>query len=220
MSQELGKIDKANTEDYKNKRKLFLVPIIFTPFETNKDAEILITKYWNQVRNQINSLTQSLGTIKHIFHETLSVGGHEGLEQLKNMNSKTYPFVLGQWESGAEIEVTENAESLTEMIDLQRISNIPFSSEGVRTKIENWYSEVAEKRFSTIKNSIDSKLKSDEIGLLLMSENHNIEFSEDIEVIHVSPPALHDFRRWLDGFIQEQMKMYSQQQDKSDIDTE
>ena len=42
MSQELGKIDKANTEDYKNKRKLFMVPIIFTPFEPNQDAEILI----------------------------------------------------------------------------------------------------------------------------------------------------------------------------------
>ena len=210
MSQELGKIDKANTEDYKNKRKLFMVPIIFTPFEPNQDAEILITKYWNQVKNQINSLIQSLGIVKHIFHETLSVGGHEGLEQLKNMNSKTYSFVQEQWESGAEIHVTEDLVSLTEMIDLQRIANIPFSSEGVRSKIESWYSEVAEKRFSAIRESIDSKIKSDEIGLLLMSENHNIEFPEDIEVIHVSPPALHDFRRWLDDFIQEQMKMYSQ----------
>ena len=160
-------------------------------------------------------MTQSLGIVKHIFHETLSVGGHEGLEQLKNMNSKTYSFVQEQWESGAEIHVTEDLVSLTEMIDLQRIANIPFSSEGVRSKIESWYSEVAEKRFSAIKESIDSKIKSNEIGLLLMSENHNIEFPEDIEVIHVSPPALHDFRRWLDEFIQEQMKMYSQTEENT-----
>ena len=66
MSQELGKIDKANTEDYKNKRKLFMVPIIFTPFEPNQDAEILITKYWNQVKNQINSLTQSPVSYTHL----------------------------------------------------------------------------------------------------------------------------------------------------------
>ena len=30
-----------------------------------------------------------------------------------------------------------------------------------------------------------------------MRENHQVQFSEDIQIIYVSPPALDEIKRWL-----------------------
>ncbi|MFA5451739.1 MAG: hypothetical protein WC231_07095, partial [Dehalococcoidales bacterium] len=37
----------------------------------------------------------------------------------------------------------------------------------------------------------------DEIGLLIVTENHRIQFPPDIEVFYVAPPALDEYKRWL-----------------------
>jgi hypothetical protein len=44
---------------------------------------------------------------------------------------------------------------------------------------------------------IDETLKPDEIGILIMRENHQMQFSADIQVFYVAPPALDEIKRWL-----------------------
>ena len=43
-------------------------------------------------------------------------------------------------------------------------------------------------------------------GLLLISERHQVQFPQDIEVFYVSPPALDEFHRWLQNWIADQQK--------------
>jgi len=44
---------------------------------------------------------------------------------------------------------------------------------------------------------LDKSLGSDEIGLLVVTENHRIQFPADIEVFFVAPPSLDEYKRWL-----------------------
>ena len=50
-------------------------------------------------------------------------------------------------------------------------------------------------------SQIGSTLGENEGGLLLISERHQVQFPEDIEVFYVSPPALDEFRRWLQNWL-------------------
>ena len=44
---------------------------------------------------------------------------------------------------------------------------------------------------------IDETLKSDEIGILLMREGHQVQFPVDIQVFYVAPPGLDEIKRWV-----------------------
>ena len=38
----------------------------------------------------------------------------------------------------------------------------------------------------------------------MISERHQVQFPSDIEVFYVSPPALDDYRRWLQKWMEQQ----------------
>ena len=44
---------------------------------------------------------------------------------------------------------------------------------------------------------IDETLKENEIGIVLMRENHQVQFPSDIQVFYISPPALDEIKRWI-----------------------
>ena len=73
-----------------------------------------------------------------------------------------------------------------------------FTSEGV------FLSEANKTRYDHIASQIGSTLGENEVGLLLISERHQVQFPEDIEVFYVSPPALDEFRRWLQNWMAQQ----------------
>ena len=52
-----------------------------------------------------------------------------------------------------------------------------------------------------------------------MSERHQVQFPEDIEVFYIAPPALDEFRRWLQNWIAEQQSA-AIHVDDSDLETE
>ncbi len=49
MSQELGKIEKPAVEEYKAARKLFFVPLLFTPRDIQGELFEKVFRYWDQV---------------------------------------------------------------------------------------------------------------------------------------------------------------------------
>jgi hypothetical protein len=57
--------------------------------------------------------------------------------------------------------------------------------------------EIGKKRNEHIARKIDETLKDNEIGILLMRENHQVQFPPDIQVFYVAPPALDEIKRWL-----------------------
>jgi hypothetical protein len=67
----------------------------------------------------------------------------------------------------------------------------------VMSRVYDFYTEAGKKRNKHIARKLDETLKENEIGLLLMRENHQVQFPEDIQVFYVAPPALDELKRWL-----------------------
>ena len=203
MAQELGRVQRPSVGQYRGKRKLLLVPLMYPPYDAEEGLAIL-EKFWEQVRTQTNALESSLGALRHIYCESLAVGGAEGLKHLELADQRSHSFVQAKCDAGAVLEPTENEEALAEILDLQRFLVLPLASEKVARRVREWFTESNKSRYEHIAHQIDTTLKEDEAGLLLISERHQVQFPPDIEVFYVAPPALDEFRRWLQNWVERQ----------------
>ena len=206
MSQELSRIQRPSADRFQGKRKLLLAPLIYgIPAEATEGVEIL-QRYWEQMQSQVASLEASLGALRHIYHESLTVGGEEGLGQLGQADQRSHSFVSAKCQVGATLEATEDADFLLETLDLQRCLMVPMASESVARRLQEWLIESTRRRYERIADQIDDTLQADEVGLLLISERHQVQFPGDIEVFYIAPPALDDFHRWAQGWVAQQQR--------------
>ena len=204
MSQELGRLDRPAAQQYAGKRKLLLLPVIHAPGVEEPAAKELLDKFWDQTRQQIASLESGLGRLRHIFHETLTEGGESGLKQLEMSNSRSHRFVQEKCQAGASLIAIEEADLLMETLDLRRFLMMPLGSQRVAQRIQEWFAESNRERYKHIAERIDASIGEDQVGLLLISEGHQVQFPSDLEVFYVAPPALDEFRRWFQNWLAEQ----------------
>ena len=204
MAQELGRISRPAAGQYQGRRKLLLVPLVYGPQANAPDGVVALQKYWDQMQTQVESLVAALGGLHHVYHESLPEGGDSGLSQLGQADQRSHAFVKSKCDNGATLEATEDTEVLLETLDLQRCMMIPLASGTVAQKLQEWFAEANKTRYDHIASQIDSTLGDNEVGLLLISERHQVQFPEDIEVFYVSPPALDEFRRWLQNWMAKQ----------------
>ena len=206
MAQELGRISRPSAAQYEGLRKLLLVPLVYGPPAEAPEGLAALQKYWDQMQLQVESLQATLGGLHHVYHESLCDSGEQGLEQLERTDQRSHQFVKAKCEAGAVLEATEDAATLLETLDLQRCLLMPLASEKVLARLHEWFSESNRSRYQHIASQIDATLGQNEVGVLLVSERHQIQFPADIEVFYVSPPALGDFRRWLENWVAQQQK--------------
>ena len=64
-------------------------------------------------------------------------------------------------------------------------------------------------RYSFISKQIDQNLKIDNPGILLINEEHKVQFSDDIQVFYVSPPSVDKFKKWREKYIVEMREKFS-----------
>ncbi|MDA0263544.1 MAG: hypothetical protein O3A93_05375 [Chloroflexi bacterium] len=204
MAEELGRIQRPPASQYDGRRKLLLVPLIYGPQADDPEGATVLRNYWEQMQTQVAALEGAIGGLQHIYHESLTVGGDEGLEQLGAADQRSHAFITGKTQAGAVLEPTEDMDILLETLDLQRCMMIPLASANVGSRLQEWHSESNRQRYEHIANQIDSTLGENESGLLLISERHQIQFPSDIEVFYVSPPALDDYRRWIQTWMEKQ----------------
>ena len=204
MVEELGRIQRPPASQYDGWRKLLLVPLVYVPQADNAEGAAVLQNYWEQMQTQVKALEAALGGLQHIYHESLTVGGDEGLQQLGAADQRSQLFITGKTESGAVLEATEDMDAMLEALDLQRCMMVPLASTSVASKLQEWLSDSNRQRYEHIANRIDSTLGENETGLLLISERHQVQFPSDIEVFYVSPPALDDYRRWLQNWMEQQ----------------
>jgi len=197
MSQELGKIEKPSVEEYKAARKLFFVPLIFTPRDIQGELFEKVFRYWDQVESQLTSLELKLGIAKKVYHELVPVGGEEGGKIIEELNSTSYGIIKARLDKGAELEPLEDADLLTESMDWTRCLAVGLQNQKVFDKVYESYIQAQKKRNEHIAKMIDDTLKESEVGILLMREGHQVQFPADIEVFYVSPPGLDEIKRWL-----------------------
>ena len=206
MAEELGRIQRPPASQYDGRRKLLLVPLIYGPQADDPVGAEVLQNYWEQMQTQVEALEAALGGLQHIYHESLTVGGDEGLEQLGAADQRSHGFITSKTQSGAVLEATEDMDVLLETLDLQRCMMIPLASASVGSKLQEWHSESNRQRYEHIANQIDSTLGENETGLLLISERHQVQFPTDVEVFYVSPPALDEYRRWFNNWMEQQSR--------------
>jgi hypothetical protein len=204
MAQELGRISRPAAGQYEGRRKLLLVPLVYGPQANAPEGVVVLQKYWDQMQTQVESLVAALGGLHHIYHESLPDGGETGLSQLSQADQRSHAFVKSKCDNGAALEATEDTEVLLETLDLQRCMMVPLASGTVAQKLQDWFTEANKTRYDHIASQIGSTLGENEVGLLLISERHQVQFPQDIEVFYVSPPALDEFRRWLQNWMMQQ----------------
>ncbi len=206
MTQELGRIERPSAEQYRGRRKLMLVPLVYSPAADDPEGAAALQNYWEQMQSQVAALENALGGLQHIYHESITADEEEGLEQLQAGDRRSHAFVAGKRETGAALEATEDIEILLETLDLQRCLMIPLTSPAVAARLQEWHADANRRRYEHIAARIDATLTDDGVGLLLISERHQVQFPADIEVFYVSPPALDQFRRWLQNWAARQQQ--------------
>lgn len=204
MTQELGRIARPAAEQYRGRRKLLLAPLVYSPAADEPEGAAALQNYWEQMQTQVAALERSLGGLQRIYHETVTAGGDEGMAQLQAYDGRSYAFVSAKRAAGAALEAAEDMEILLETVDLQRCLMLPLTSPAVAARLQEWLAEANRRRYQHIADRIDATLPEDGVGLLLIGERHQAQFPADIEVFYVSPPALDDFRRWLQNWLARQ----------------
>ncbi len=197
MAEELGKIEKPPVEKFKKGRKLYFIPLIYRSTEFPEDYIQKFNKYWEQVEKQISELALRLGEVNKVYHELIPLSGEDGIAAIKELNGSSHKIVQACLEKRAQLEAVEEADLLTEFMDWSRCLVIGLQNPRVLSKVYESYIEVGKKRNEYIARKIDETLKEDEIGIVLMRENHQVQFASDIQVFYISPPALDEIKRWL-----------------------
>ena len=196
MAEPLGKIEKPEASEFTSKRKLYLVPLLFTGKNAPEDYVEKYQLYWQQVGEHVTNLEAKLGKVGHVYHESVYQAGKEGLEAIQKFNTDSGRVVKEKSEAGALIEAVEDKALAEESMDWERFILMGFISQKVAQQVSELYVEALRRRYEHIVKQIDETLGADEVGLLFIREGHLAQFPEDIEVFSVSPPALDEIHRW------------------------
>ena len=197
MAEQLGKIEKLEVEHFRQGKKLYLVPLIYSSDEAPDEYKEKCSRYWQQVTEQLNNLASKIGKVNRVYHESIFQSGEVGIKAVERLNPSSYQIAKSQSDNGAILETIEEKELFEEVMDWQRCLMLGFVSEKVASKISEFYVEAAKKRNELMAKKISDTLKDDEAGLLFIREGHSMQFPIDIEVFSVFPPALDEIHRWL-----------------------
>ncbi len=201
---EVGKIDKPEAEGFREKKKIYLVPLIFCGKDAPQDYVSHFESYWDSILSYLQNLEQKIGKVNRVYHEFVSISGGEALGEVEKMNQGSYRVVKDKCDQGAILEATENKSVMEESLDWQRCFMIGLMSDRAREIVSEFYLEATTKRYQDIAQKVEETLKEGETGLLLISENHQIQFPENLEVFNVFPPELDLIHRFIRDWRKEE----------------
>ena len=220
MSTPITQLPKPGAEQYKNEKKLFLVPNFMMPPGIPDEGQKLREDYWSEVRENITNLERSLGSISKIFHEPVASEDEKGMEIVEQINPKASSFIKALHQSNAKLEALEDQEILQESMEWSQLitTQHSFSSKKVQEffsttiapKALEGYRESTENRSKNIIDKISSSLQQNEVGILFIREDHGFQFPADIKIFYVAPRALDALKRW----IEDQMRAPSLNQEE------
>ncbi|MFC2038724.1 hypothetical protein ACFLUG_03025 [Chloroflexota bacterium] len=197
MAEELGRIEKPDTEKFINKRKLYLVPLLYSWESAPPEYNEKLNRYWQQVEEHVSNLESKMGEVNRIYHESITETDEEALRIIEKINPSGLKIINDRSLKGAVLEATENRELTEESMDWERHVLIGFISQKVADIVSQFFTDSSKKRYDFITGRIDESLQEKETALLFIREGHRIQFPADIEVFSIAPPALDDIFRWM-----------------------
>ena len=196
MAEQLGKIKKPDAEHFTSKRKLYLIPLMFSGKEAPPEYVEKFNLYWEQVSEHVANLESKVGKVSHVYHESIALAGEDGLKVMEKLNPSCHQIVTDKCQRGAVLEATEDRELAGESMDWERFLLMGFMSQKVAKMVSEFYVEALRKRYEHIARRINETMKDSEVGMLFIREDHMVQFPQDIEVFSVAPPALDEIHRW------------------------
>lgn len=196
MPEQLGKIERPEVERFKQGKKLYLIPLVYSGEEAIDEYKEKCSRYWQQVAEQLTNLASKIGRVNRVYHESIFQSGEDGMKTTERLNPSSYQLAKTQCANGAIFEAVEERELFEEVMDWQRCLMLGFISDKVASKVSEFYVEATKRRNEFIAKKISETLKDDETGLLFIREGHSVQFPSDIEVFSIFPPALDEIHRW------------------------
>lgn len=192
---ELGRVQKPEAKDYRDKRKIYFVPNIF--LIDNDEYKTIFEKYWQQVGSQIERL-EIVGIVSKIFCEILTEEEEKPLEIVNSFNSHLKQIIEKKMEKGAKLIPLEDRSIFFTYLDWGKCLSV-ISTQEVFDKIYPFYKETYEKRLNKIADILDKNLSDGEAGLLILKDEDrlNLVLPADIELFLVIPPAYDEINKWL-----------------------
>ncbi len=197
MAEQVGKIEKPLAEPFRQGKKLYLVPLVFLNEGAPEEYKEKCHHYWQQVVEQLSNLETKIGEVSHVYYESISLSGEEGLKFVEKLNPNSYQIAKNKCDNGAIFEAIEENNLLQEVMDWERCLLLGLVSEKVASKVAEFYVEASRKRYEFMVKRLGETLQGNEAGLLFIREGQKLQFSGDIEVFSVFPPALDEIHRWL-----------------------
>ena len=197
MTEQVGRIEKPPAERFKQSKKLYLIPLIYSNEGAPDEYKEKYGRYWQQVSEQLVNLEAKIGKVRWVYHELISQYGEDGLKLVEGLNPDSYKIAKSKCDNGAILEAIEEEELVEDVMDWERCMMLGLVSRRVANKISELYSEASGKRYEFMTKKLEETLKDNEAGLLFITEGHRLQFPADIEVFSVFPPALDEIHRWL-----------------------
>jgi len=197
VPEQLGKIERLEVERFKQGKKLYLVPIVYSGDGAPDEYRERCSRYWQQVAEQLTNLASRIGRVNRVYHESVFQSGEDGMKAVERLNPSSYLIAKAECDNGAILEAIEEKELLEEVLDWQRCLTLGFMSDKVASRVSEFYVEAARERNEFMAKKISETLKDNEAGLLFIGEGHSVQFPSDIEVFSIFPPALDELHRWL-----------------------
>lgn len=177
------------------KRILYLIPYVASS-RPEAEEHALVEEYWHEAVEEVERL--SVGApVRHIFHEGSISSGQEALAVLEQGNASGFRYLKRLLEACAQLEPTEDVESLKATLDLHRCMSVVQASDKVAERLMHWFEETRKERYQGIAQKVNGALRTGGSGVLVISPDHQVQFAQDIDVVYVAPPALDRLTRWL-----------------------
>lgn len=196
MSQELGRIERPTAESFEGTRKIFLVPLVYSPAEPPADYVGMLERYWAGVRNQVRRLSERTSPVARVYHEGVFESGEAGVKMIEQINLRSHTLIAEYVSATANVESLEDSELFAESVDWQRCLMMGPMSRKVMDLALSGYREATRQRFDVMAKRINDTLLAGESAILLIQEEHSIQFPRDVQVFYVAPPALDEIHRW------------------------
>ena len=166
------------------------------PTDAPPDLQEKLERYWSGVEEHISRLEAGLGPVNRIYHEMVFPSDEDGIKLVEQLNPRGYQLVHARCQAGAQLEATEDRAMVEESSDWQRCLYAGLVSQKAYSTVLQAYLEVTSQRYQYIASRIDETLKEDESAILVIGDNHRVQFPNDIQVFYIAPPALDELRRW------------------------
>jgi hypothetical protein len=211
---ELGKIEKPEAEDFKEKRKLYMVPTL--PFEELalqlKLDNAKLERFWGEVREKIEYFVSTYGNISILYLEGVNEDENIGIGFFEKYGKEGnhYRLIKNLIDDGAVIKgiekkgLIERSKLLFEEYSKSLLPEIKEFHEGFFGKdidFDGWRNYLVKKIQETqdemgkLASKIIGELPENANGVLIITDGRHVEFPEGIDVFQIRPPVFDEIAR-------------------------